>query len=192
MSAPGSAAARRLERNAAIMAAHPRWHGVRHPDLIPFPPPKRYSKLDVMPAIGRSALLPPPGEDARHSRAERAAHNLEVLEAHPRWRGIRHPERLAFPDHFREPDPLLRYHDAVLRAVRGVRESERLCSRISAVADAIDRRSWPWAASPAQLGPRRPSPPPRRGGLRSLTARLRLPEPGSRRHARPAARPISH
>lgn len=192
MSAPGSVPARRLERNAAIMAAHPRWHGVRHPDLIPFPPPKRYSKLDVMPAIGRSALLPPPGEAARHSSAERAAHNLEVLEAHPRWRGIRHPERLAFPDHFREPDPLLRYHDAVLRAVRGLRESEKLCSRISAVADAIDRRSWPWAVSPGELEPRRPSPPPRRGGLRSLTARLRLPEPGSRRQARPAARPISH
>jgi hypothetical protein len=191
VSAPGSTAARRTERNAAIIAAHPRWHGVRHPDLISFPPPKRYSKLDVMPAIGRSALLPPPAEDARHSRADRAAHNLEVLEAHPRWRGIQHPERLVFPEHVREPDSLLRYHDAVLRAVRGVRESERLYSRISAVADAIDRRSWPWAASPAELEPDRPSPPPRWGGLGSLTARLRLPEP-ARRHARPTARPIPH
>jgi len=191
VSGAGSARARRLERHAAIVAAHPRWHGVRHPDLIPFPPPRRYSQLDVPAAIRHAPLLPPPDSVPR-LRAGRAAHNREVVESHPRWHGIRHPERLDFPERFPEPDPLLGYHDAVLRAVRGVRESERLYIQISAVTDALDRRSWPWGASPAELDPSRPSPPLRRGGLRSLTARLRLGEPALRRHAHPAARPIPH
>ena len=192
MSAVGSAAARRLERNAAIIAAHPRWLGIRHPDLVPFPPPRRYSQLDVLPAVGSRVIPPAPLGHVPNSRAERVAHTVEVLEAHPRWRGIQHPERLVFPEHASEWDPLLGYHDAVLRAVRGVDESERLCERIAAIADAIDRRSWPWAASPAELKPRRQPRPPRWGAVGRLTARLRLPEPGARRRTGPTARPIPH
>ena len=192
MSLATSAAARRLDRNAAIIAAHPRWHGIRHPELIPFPPPKRYSRLDMLPAIGRNRPGARAAWDVPRSRAERIAHNRELLAAHPRWRGILHPERLVFAEHLWEPDPVVAYHDAVRRALRSLHESEQLCSRVRAVADAIDRRSWPWAASPAELEPRRPPPPSNSNRLRRLPASIRLPERRVRRHVGPTSRPIPH
>jgi hypothetical protein len=198
MSLATSAVARRLDRNAAIIAAHPRWHGIRHPELIPFPR-RRFSQLDMLPVVERTrSRMPPVAEDARGSRAERIAHTREIVAAHPRWHGIRHPERVVFstvaPLLDRERAARLGYEAAVLRAVRGVRESEELCAQITSVAAAIDRRPWPWAASPDRIEPTQPAPPSRWRGLRALATqhRLRLAQHGAGRLVRPASRPIAH
>jgi hypothetical protein len=84
MSTPSSAAGRRRSAGAAVVAAHPRWHGVRHPELIALPR-RRFSRLDLQPAIERGSMR------YESVRAERAA---AIVAAHPRWRGIKHPERL--------------------------------------------------------------------------------------------------
>jgi hypothetical protein len=182
-----SAAARRLERNAAIVAAHPRWLGIRHPELLEFPTSRRYSQLDVVRVTRRGPLLLPPPSD-------RAAYSRAVVAAHPRWRGITHPERIVFAERPYMQDPLATYQAAVLRALRGVRESERLCAEISAVAEAIDRRSWPWGASPDRLLPlTKPSSRPSLWDrARPLAARLRRDRPTAGPHRRPAVRPIAH
>jgi hypothetical protein len=185
---PGSAAARRFERNAAIVAAHPHWVGIRHPELIPFPHRRRYSKLDMLPGAARSPVLAAP------SRTDRVARTREIVAAHPRWRGITHPDRIIFPAHVSVPDPLTQYRNAVLRAVRGVRESERLCAEISGVADAVDRRAWPWAASPEQLQSTPPSRSRPSNGrrLRRFAAKLRPHHPARLGHVRATIRPIAH
>jgi hypothetical protein len=121
--------------------------------------------------------------ESRTEAARRIDRNAAIIAAHPLWHGIRHPERIVFPEHLQGRDPIVAYHQAVLRAVRTVRESEELCRRISAVADAIDRRSWPWAASPHELDPKRTSRPRR---LRTSATRF-CPRPAAHVRWRPTA-----
>jgi len=128
----------------------------------------------------------------KSAAARRLERNTAIVAAHPRWQGVRHPERVVFAEHLCAPDPVVAYHDAVRRALRSLHESEQLCSRVRAVADAIDRRSWPWAASPAELEPRRPPPPSNSNTLRRLPASIHLPERRVRRHVGPTSRPIPH
>src|SRR5215471_6064441 len=81
-----SALQRREAGNAAIVAAHPSWYGIRHPELIDFPR-RRFSRLDMLPVEARR------GEREAEGRTRR---NAEIVAAHPRWRGIRRPELLDF------------------------------------------------------------------------------------------------
>ena len=180
MSRAAPAAERRQARNAALVAGHPRWHGIRHPELIPFPP-RRFSRFDMLPAVERRR--PRPG-------GRRAERSRDIIAAHPRWRGIRHPERVVFPAAPRTEAALLTYRAAVRVALGHVHESEDLCRRITAVADGIDRRSWPWGAAPARLSP--VPPPPRRWRRPRLPAFGGLV--GGRRagHARPIGRLVPH
>jgi hypothetical protein len=154
-----SAAQRRQLRNAAIVDEHPRWHGVRHPELIAFPP-RRFSRLDVLKAEERERARPRPRpEPAVPSAERRAVHNRAVVAAHPRWHGIAHPERIVF---FETPDldvALISYRSAIRRALVRLQKSEDLCMRIAAVAGALDHRTWSWATDPASA-PTRPAPPP--------------------------------
>jgi hypothetical protein len=117
--------------------------------------------------------------------------------AHPcRW-WIRHPERIVSPAVATalraEREARLEYHAAVLRALDGVRESEELCARITSIADEIDCRVWPWAASPQKLEPSPPSPPSRWHRLRVLATRRRrrFPQHSVGRPVRPTSRPIA-
>jgi hypothetical protein len=161
-----SAIERRRERGAAVAAAHPRWHGIQHPELIVVPP-RRFSQLDMLPAVERAAA-PRSLPRAERSRA--------IVAAHPRWHGIKHLERLVFSDLPSEDLSLLSYRAAVRLALAHLQESEQLCRRIDAVAASIHRRSWPWAAAPASV----PARPLRRsrprlalGYLAARLARLR-------------------
>jgi hypothetical protein len=149
-----SAAERRRVRNGALVAMHPRWHGVRHPELIALPP-RRFSQLDMLPAVERGRLRRSATEDAYARRAERSR---AIVAAHPRWHGILHPERIVFPESPPEAVALLAYRGSVRRACRHLRESQELYDRVAAIADGIDRRSWPWAASPVERASR-PAPP---------------------------------
>jgi hypothetical protein len=157
-----SAAQRRRSRNAAIVEAHPRWHGVRHPELIAFPP-RRFSRLDMLRAEERERSRPrprlqPPAPPP--SAEERATHNRGIVAAHPRWRGIAHPERIVFLE---PPDldaALLAYRAAIRRSLVRLQQSEELYGRIAAVAGALDRRTWSWAANPATAPAHTATPPP--------------------------------
>ncbi len=169
----GTAAERRRSSNLAIVSAHPRWHGIRHPELIPFPP-RRFSQLDMLPAVEHSRAWP---------ATRRAERTREIVAAHPRWHGIRHPERIVFPERV---DPLLAYRAAVRVARQRVRESEELCAHVAAVAAAFERRPWPWSASPARLAPE----PSRAGSPRAIRRDRRRPE--GRARARPAGRLLAH
>lgn len=177
MSTRASPAERRWSAGAAVVASHPRWHGIRHPELLDLPP-RRFSRLDMRPAIERG-----PGRYGG-ARAERAA---AIVAAHPRWRGIKHPERLDFGRSSELERAILGYHAALRVALAHVRDSEQLCRQIEAVADGIDRRSWPWGAAPGRLRAARP---------RSRFPRLpKLPRLGShapRRHLRPVGRLLTH
>lgn len=177
MSAAPSAAERRRSAGAAVVAAHPRWRGITHPELLTLPP-RRFSPLDMLPAVGRGR------QRFGETRAERAR---AIVAAHPRWHGIRHPERLDFTTVPSEETALLAYRAALRVALAHVRESEALCSRIDAVADRIERRSWPWGAAPARLpGSSSPPRPPRRRPKLPSLGRLLRPQ------ARPTARLLPH
>jgi len=176
----GSAIDRRRERTAAVVAEHPRWHGIHHPELIALPP-RRFSQLDMLPAVERGRVPRPP-VDAHARRTER---NRQIIEAHPRWRGIRHPDRIVFDEPRTEGDALLVYRAAVRLALRHLRESEVLCDRVAAVAESIDRRRWPWSMSPAESTPKTDKlPPPSDRRLPRLPS-IRLP----RRPAFPGVHP---
>jgi hypothetical protein len=170
----GSAAERRRTCNAALVAHHPGWTGIRHPELIPFPP-RRFSQLDVLPAVERARAWP-------EQRAER---NRTIVASHPRWRHIRHPERIGFLDAADEGTALLAYR-AIRVAREHARESQRLYDQIAAVAGAIGRRTWPWSAAPTLA----PAPPPVPTGRRWLP---KLPErPRISLRSRPAGRLLTH
>lgn len=178
MSAPPSAAERRRSAGAAVVAAHPRWHGIRHPELVALPS-RRFSQLDMRPAIERRR--------ARYAstRAERSA---AIVAAHPRWHGIKHPDHLDFGRSTELETAVLAYRAALRIALAHLRDSEQLCREIEAVADRIDRRGWPWGAMPSRL---RAGPPPRRQRRLPRLPKLptlRLP----RRHARPVGRLLPH
>jgi hypothetical protein len=183
----GSAADRRRTRGAALFAAHPRWHGIRHPELIA-PPPVRFSQLDMLPVVEAERLRRLLPHDAHGRRAER---NRQIVAAHPRWRGIVHPERLVFPEPITEAEIRQAYRSAVRRARERLDESQRVCASVCAVADRLDHRRWPWGASPAEL-PVPPATPdePRPGGLR-LPRVLRSRRP-TRALPRPAPRVLPH
>jgi hypothetical protein len=177
----GTAAERRRAAGAALVEAHPRWHGIRHPELLLLPL-RRFSRLDMLPAVERG-----PARDGR-TRPEQAR---AIVAAHPRWRGIRHPERLVFAPVPDWETALLAYRAALRVALVHLNESESMCRQIDAVADRIDRRSWPWSAAPSRLpstlADRRPR---RRPKLPSLP---RLSEPKQRgRRLRPGARLLVH
>jgi hypothetical protein len=149
-------------RNAALVARHPGWLGIHHPELIALPP-RRYSQLDMLPAVeaGRAQryLDRAAPSDAHARRVER---NATIVAQHPRWRGILHPDRIFFPEPRPEGEPLFEYRAAVRRALKRERESQELCARIESVAASIARRRWPWSASPAELRcDRPPTSPPR-------------------------------
>ena len=150
-----SAAQRRRQQTSAIVSAHPRWRGVRHPQLLTLSP-TRFSSLDMLPAVERartpSASQPVNGSSAWKRRVEQ---NGAIVDAHPCWRGITHPERLFFPGPLDERSAQLGYRGAVTRALARVRESEALCARIDAVAGGLDHRRWSWSTSPAAAPPRR-------------------------------------
>src|SRR6266705_2213189 len=94
----------RAARNSAIIALHPRWHGIRHPDLIDLPLP-RLSRIDMLPAVRLGA---------EREWERRARWNAEIVAAHPRWHGIRHPDRIVFaPQPPDERDARLRLRAAV-------------------------------------------------------------------------------
>jgi hypothetical protein len=125
----------------------------------------------------------PAGSAAERRRARGAA----LVAQHPHWRGISHPERIFFPEPQAEVDPVLSYRAAVRRALERVHESQELYERVAAVAEAIDRRRWPWAASP--------------GETPTLAARRRLPrlrtirpasERPTRRRVLPTGRLLAH
>lgn len=169
-----SAAERRRARNAALVAQHPAWRGIHHPELIAFPP-RRFSQVDMLSALEHARAWPRPrdGPGTRDAHSRRAERMRDVVARHPRWRGIVHPERIFFPESGLESEPLLSYRGAVCRALEGVHRSEDLCERIAAVADALDRRSWPWAASPTMTSAAAPP---------ASQPRRRLPRlPGIRR-----------
>src|SRR5690349_13745917 len=111
---------RRAAGNAAIVAAHPRWHGVQHPELIDFPR-RRFSRLDMLPVEERR------GERGAERRTRR---NAEIVAAHPRWRGIRHPELIDFAPFIDESAARRAYFAAVLRAQARLERSEQLYERI--------------------------------------------------------------
>jgi len=155
-----TSAQRRARQNRALVAQHPRWRGIRHPELLVLPP-VRFSRLDMLPAVerGRAAAGPPLDRHAAWER--RAAESAAVVEAHPRWHGVRHPERLTLT---RPPDEraawrLYRY--AVRRALARLQESETLCARIDAVAAGIEHRGWGWSTNPSAALPAKPPSPPR-------------------------------
>jgi hypothetical protein len=150
----GSAIDRRRDRAAVVIAGHPSWRGIHHPELITLPP-RRFSQLDMLPAIERGR----PSFGSLDAHARRTERNRQIIAAHPRWRGIRHPDRIVFVEAPRDADPLRAYHLAVRRALRHLRESQVLCERVSAVADSIDGQRWPWCMSPAELAPKTPKPP---------------------------------
>lgn len=188
-----SAAERRRARNAALVAQHPGWRGIHHPELIALPP-RRFSQLDMLSAVEHARAWPRQrdGQGAQDAHSRRAERMREIVGRHPRWRGIIHPERIFFPEPGPQPEPLLSYRGAVCRALEGVHRSEDLCERIAAVADALDRRHWPWAASPTVTSTA--TPPASR-------PRRRLPRLPSIRHGwehrafpqvRPTGRPLPH
>lgn len=151
--ATSSAAERRRQRNLAIVRSHPRWQGIRHPDLIAFAP-RRFSRLDMLPAEQRrrswADRLPPLRPTSRRTTwEERAERNRAVVAAHPQWHRILHPERILFPAPPDEDTALLAYRRAVRLAVAHLRESEQIYRRIATVADSLGRRSWSWSANPA-------------------------------------------
>jgi hypothetical protein len=182
-----SAAERRRAQSAALVAQHPRWRGIRHPELIAIPP-RRYSQLDMLPAVeyGRAWPLPPQGPRREDAHAQRVERTLEIIARHPRWRGILHPDRIVFPESELHSEPLLAYRAAVRQALEGVHKSQDLYQRIAAVADTIERRRWPWAASPAGASAIAPSAVP--ASHRRLP-RLPTLRPPSGRPARPLVRP---
>src|SRR5579864_8206093 len=178
-----SAAERRRQQNAALVAGHPRWRGIQHPELIPFPP-RRYSARDVLPAVERARAWP------AHARRTR-----DIVAAHPRWHGIRHPERIVFPDLPRRDGTVLAYRAALRVALSDLRDSEQLARKVAGVAAAIGRRSWPWAASPALATPRvspearpRSTPAPRPGPRARWDRPAAPPRPRRPRPGRPAPR----
>jgi hypothetical protein len=131
-----SATERRARRNREIVDEHPRWRGIRHPELLVLPP-RRYSRLDMLPAVERSRLQPAP-EPNRRSRWEvRRDANAAIVAEHPRWRGIVHPERLEFLRPLDEHAARRLYQRAVARALARLRESERICAEIDAVVDRL-------------------------------------------------------
>lgn len=178
----------RRERNAAVVARHSSWRGIRHPELIPFPP-ARFSRLDMLPVLEHARAWPA-GLGAttvvRGPRVERIERSRDIVAAHERWHGIIHPDRIVFPELMGETAALLSYRAAVRLAVGRVREGDDLCRRIDAVAEAIGRRPWPWAASPAELPAEPPTPP-------SPPARLRTWRlPSLRLHVSPHRSLIAH
>jgi hypothetical protein len=176
-----SAAQRRRSRNAAIVEAHPRWHGVRHPELVAFPP-RRFSRLDILKAEERERSRPHPRPGppvAPPSAEERAERNRAVVASHPRWHGIAHPERIVFVE---PPDldaALLAYRAAIRRSLVRLHESEILYTRIAAVAGGLDRRTWSWAANPA-AAPAPPAAPPTMLETRPASRPARRPGFGGR------------
>ena len=128
----------------------------------------------MLPAVERGRARPR-AEDARpeDAYARRVERNREIVARHPRWHGILHPERIFFPEPQLQVDPVLSYRTALLRALEGVHRSQELYERVAAVAEAIDRRRWPWAASP--------------GETPTLAARRRLPRLPRLRTIRPAS-----
>ena len=183
----GSAADRRRVRGAALVADHPRWQGIRHPELIALPP-RRFSQLDMLPVIEAERLRRLLPRDAHARRAER---NRQIVAAHPRWRGIVHPERLVFPPPPTEAEVRRAYHATLRRARQRLEESEELCATVAAVADRLDHRRWPWAASPAELAEPPEAPDERRGGRLHLPPLLRSRRP-TRTRPRPAPRLLPH
>lgn len=184
---PGSAADRRRTRGAALVAGHPRWHGIRHPELIALPP-RRFSQLDMLPVIEAERLRRLLPQDAHGRRLER---NRQIVAAHPRWRGIVHPERLVFPGPVTEAEVRRAYHATLRRARQRLEESEELCASVTAVADRLDHRRWPWAASPAELQEPPETPDERRRGRLHLPPLVRSRGP-RRARPRPAPRLLAH
>jgi hypothetical protein len=141
--------------------------------------------LPVIEAERLRRLLP---RDAHGRRAER---NREIVAAHPRWRGIVHPERLVFPEPVTDAEVTRAYHATLRRARQRLEESEQLCASVAAVADRLEHRRWPWAASPAELQPPPETPDERRGGRLHLPPLLRSRGPTPAR-PRPAPRLLAH
>jgi len=108
----------------------------------------------------------------------RTRRNRTIVDQHPQWRGIRHPQRIMFQRSLDEATARRMYHAAVLRALEHLRQSETLCSSIDAVAGRLEHRAWGWSTNPAAATPPRPpaAPPrervarawPRRGVARTL------------------------
>ena len=182
----GSREARRARRRARRAA--PALAGIHHPELIAFPP-RRYSQLDMLPAVERGRALAAPSADAY---MRRVARTREIVARHPRWRGILHPERIFFPEPQAEVDPVLVYRAAVRRA-SGRAQVEELYSGSARSADAIDRRSWPWAASPGSDADSPPLVDGCRGpgrGLRAIRG-ARQPDSQASTPTRPSSRALT-
>lgn len=147
-------------------------------------PPRRFSQLDMLPAVetgrARRYVGPARPSDAHARRLER---NAAVVAEHPRWQGILHPDRIFFPEPRPELEPLFEYRAAIRRALKRERESRELCARIESVAATIGSRRWPWGASPAELrsdGP--PTAPPH--ATSAATPDVRRPRRSMHRPAR--------
>ena len=141
----------RVARNAALVATHPTWHGVRHPDRLDFSPPRRHSARSILPAVERAGARNADLRAANYSR-RRVDRIADVVAAHPQWHGIRHPERLDFvlpPDEYR----LRRDLAAAIRAANeSLARSERIAARLTTIADGADTRLAPFAR-PGPLSP---------------------------------------
>jgi hypothetical protein len=152
---------RRAQRNAAIVAAHPNWHGIRHPELIDFPPPS--ATADAKPAG-----LTRPGTEAQPQRIRAAA----LVAAHPNWHGVRHPDRIEFVPRRDEREAQASFAWAVRRARRDLSESAALYARIAAVAERAHSR-LETAAAPRAAGASAPTFLPRSQPRRATSLRTR-------------------
>lgn len=132
MASSGDTHLRRSEWNAALVAEHPNWHGIRHPELIDFPPPRSTSDATCPAPVLRSA-------DADVS-LRRIAATAELVAAHPNWHGVRHPERIAFVHRMSEREAREWLAVAVTRAGRDLSESAALYDRIAQVANRAHSR----------------------------------------------------